>query len=578
MRIPEDGSKREDKVIDVINQCMRSAKQRRERYDRRRRWFLWGNDSTMAVRFNRIRGHVDLVESFLFTPEHLMLGITMGSGDDETQKKMTEALAIHLTNMMTDNSIGHTFGEAITWSLVFDTSFLKVGWNTARKFPFAKILDPSCFGVYDESEPELGSQQAFCHTFLLPASEAYQRLKSAGREKEFTQLSFTTSDSNGRNDSPLRSLIISSTAGPDLSSNLTGQVRTDYSLDTTYDPEPVSDMVRFNELWFWDDKSQDYATIVSSASGVIFSDTREIVRDIARTAAGADPKSWETRTNLFLPKKHPFIQITPHPLFDYFWGECHLERLIQLQAWTNLRLDQISDILERNVDPARSFVGFGGLTDEKAGNFGGPATWVLEDQNSGAKIDEFKPEMPQDLFREYDSIAKLFIEASGLTETLTGKGQSGNNSRGQTRQLATTGSGRIKKTALKLEQPLAQFADLLLELTMRNDPTILTAGDGRKFVAEQIEGDMSIRVAGHSHSPLFADDTKELAFALFKAGAIDKETLLRMTSPANVDNLVIKLRERMAMEAKMAASGITPPGTKEHDERNRSHHAKKPMA
>ena len=59
-------------------------------------------------------------------------------------------------------------------------------------------------------------------------------------------------------------------------------------------------------------------------------------------------------------------------------------------------------------------------------------------------------------------------------------------------------------------------------------------------------------------TPLFADDTKELAAALFKAQAIDREFLIRMLNPPNRDNMLHALRARMKKEAMAKAMNPQP--------------------
>jgi hypothetical protein len=76
-----------------------------------------------------------------------------------------------------------------------------------------------------------------------------------------------------------------------------------------------------------------------------------------------------------------------------------------------------------------------------------------------------------------------------------------------------------------------------------------------------------LRVAGHSHSPLFRDDTQELTAFLYKAQAIDREALLRLLNPPNRDNLIHALRARerraaiaQAMRAQTPGGGSPPSG------------------
>ena len=203
--------------------------------------------------------------------------------------------------------------------------------------------------------------------------------------------------------------------------------------------------------------------------------------------------------------------------------------------------------------------------------FGGADTWVM-DQLPQAAVKELAPQMPPDIFADYNSIRALMLEASGLTETAEGKGTKDVRSTGHAKQLLTTGTGRIKKTATKLEGPLVRMGDLALKLNMRNNDEPIQPDpkdDGKPgdaFFYANLSSDYSLRVAGHSHSPLFSDDTKELAGALYKAQAIDQEALIRLLNPPGRDNLIHSLRYRQKKAAEAAAQkaqmGIPPDGEK----------------
>ena len=67
--------------------------------------------------------------------------------------------------------------------------------------------------------------------------------------------------------------------------------------------------------------------------------------------------------------------------------------------------------------------------------------------------------------------------------------------------------------------------------------------------AQFIPEKWTMRIAGHSHSPLFVDEGRELAAALFKANAIDREMLIRLLNPPQRDNMIFALRERIKAEA-----------------------------
>jgi hypothetical protein len=89
---------------------------------------------------------------------------------------------------------------------------------------------------------------------------------------------------------------------------------------------------------------------------------------------------------------------------------------------------------------------------------------------------------------------------------------------------------------------------------------------GNPFYYHNLVGEYSLRINGHSHSPLFVDDSKEMAGLLFKAQAIDQEGLIRLLNPPNRDNLIHALRARQKKAAQAAQQrmrmGLPPPGEK----------------
>jgi hypothetical protein len=248
--------------------------------------------------------------------------------------------------------------------------------------------------------------------------------------------------------------------------------------------------------------------------------------------------------------------VQSYPKFNYFWGHAHIDALMPLQDWLNERLEQVSDILEEQAYPPKSFTGMAGLPDEKAEAFGGADTWV-NDPMPGAKVEMLRPEMPPDIFAEVQYIERMFLEQSGLTEVISGKGESGVRSRQHAKELRTTGSGRIKRAALKLEPSLVRVGDIGLKLKMRNDdepiiPEEDEKGAAHPFYPAMVADNVQIRISGHSHSPLFRDDAHEDATALMKAKAIDEEMYARMINPPNLNAIVHAIKKRRKQQAKIA--------------------------
>jgi hypothetical protein len=187
--------------------------------------------------------------------------------------------------------------------------------------------------------------------------------------------------------------------------------------------------------------------------------------------------------------------------------------------------------------------------------FGGADTYLF-DQMPQAKVEELHPQMPPDLFSDFNQINNLFLEASGLTEVLSGRGEQGVRSRQHAQELRKTGGGRIKRTALKLEQSLVRIGDVGLKLKMKNDDTPIIPepdekGKADPFLPAQIASDIHMRIEGHSHSPLFGDEAREIAMLLKKAGAINNEMLIRMLNPPSRDNIIHSQRLEQRQKARM---------------------------
>ena len=88
------------------------------------------------------------------------------------------------------------------------------------------------------------------------------------------------------------------------------------------------------------------------------------------------------------------------------------------------------------------------------------------------------------------------------------------------------------------------------------DPTKFVDTEGQPFIAEQFTKDYVVKVDAHSNSPIFTEDTKQLAFNLFKAGAIDKESLLDLLEPPMKQLLKDKLKR---IEAQGGAQPMAQP-------------------
>jgi len=287
----------------------------------------------------------------------------------------------------------------------------------------------------------------------------------------------------------------------------------------------AEDTVEMRELYLWNDEIDDYQVVTIAEPDVIIYD--------------------RPGEQLFMKGELPFIQITPNPQYDYYWGQSEVQKLIFLQQMRNKRMTEILDLLSKQVNPPTALMGFTGILDEK--NFAlNRAGGLLSNDMAQGKVERLAPEMPADLFREIDAIDAMFSEASGISSVLSGRGESGVRSQGHASQLARLGSSRIKKRALVIEDALEKMATLYLKLMQQYDRTHFPDVHGHKFIAEQFTKDFMVKVDAHSNSPIFMEDMRTLAFNLFKAQAIDKESLIDLLDPPMKQLLKDKLKKQDA--------------------------------
>jgi hypothetical protein len=92
------------------------------------------------------------------------------------------------------------------------------------------------------------------------------------------------------------------------------------------------------------------------------------------------------------------------------------------------------------------------------------------------------------------------------------------------------------------------------------DNTHFKDEEGNKFIAEQFTKDFVVKVDAHSNSPIFTEDMRQLAFNLFKAQAIDKESLLDLLEPPMKQLLIDKLKKREKQQSQQPPQQGKPEG------------------
>ena len=503
MRIPTEPLDREYFYLDLIQKCLVSREDRNPDYASLRSWYLFGNgpDDSPAL-YNKIFPHIDQLTSFLYSAETTRFSIDLGAAVPQEEHNKIPALTRALNDEWLSSNADQVFSTAVTWSLCFNTTFVKLVINKGIH-PY--LVEPSTIGVLREDTPFLDRQEAFVQTYYITKSELYNRLYSHPNREAIVKRVESTQHERTEIANGIERIILSQS-----NPTLYGNVNLDLAGMNRYKAVVSEDTVEMTELWVWNDETNDYQVVTKADPDVIIYD-----------------RPGET---VFLKGECPFVQVCPNPLYDYFWGMSEVQRLIFLQQLRNKRMAEILDLLSKQVSPPTALIGFTGIMDEK--NFAlNRAGGLLSTDMPSAKVEKLAPQIPPDLFREIGEIDLMFEEASGIVSVLQGRGEQGVRSSGHASQLARLGSSRAKKRALIIEDSLEKLATLYLKCMQVYNSTHFTDINGLPFIADQFTNDFVVKVDAHSNSPIFTEDQRTLAFNLFKAGVIDKESLLDMLDP-----------------------------------------------
>jgi hypothetical protein len=528
MRIPENPVDRQAFYIDIMNKCLVSQGERQAQYSTLRSYYLFGADqNSPPAHFNKIYPHIDQLSAFMYSADTTRFSIKMGASVPEVFKKKIPALTKALHDYWMASNADQVFGQALNWAFCYNSTFVKLIWRNGIH-PY--MVEPGVFGVLREDTPYTDRQEAMVQEFYMTKSELYSRLYSHEKRDEIISRIALAEQQTKKYPEGVERLVTSA-----VDPTIYGNVQMNLAGNMTYTPQIAEPTVKMRELWIYDDKFDDYVCVTIADPDIVIYD--------------------RTSKSLFLQGEQPFVQICPSPQYDYYYGQSEAQRLVFLQEMRNKRTGQILELLDKQVNPPKAFIGFQGILDEKMFALNRANGMVASDMPN-AKVEEFTPNIPNDLFRELSEIDAMFAEASGITSVLSGRGETGVRSQGHASQLARLGSSRAKKRALTIEDSLEKIATLYLKMMMVYDDTRYRDEDGNEFIAAQFTEDFVVKVDAHSNSPIFMEDARDLAFSLFNAGAIGKASLLEMVEPPMKDRLVEEVK---AMEAAAAMQQMMQP-------------------
>jgi len=517
MRIPSNDLLREQFYRDLVEKCMVSLQERKSDYNSLRSFFLFGAgpDEPPCI-FNKIYPHIDQLTSFLYSAETTRFSINVGAAVPDQEQIKVPRLTLALNDEWINSNADQVFSAALTWALCFNSTFIKLVYNNGIH-PY--MVEPASLGVLREDTPYTDRQEAIVQTYYITKSELYNRLYSHPKRESIVKRISTSIHTNSEDLPEGLDRIMLSQSNP----TMYGNVNLDLSGMNRYKARVAEETVKMYELWVWNDEIDDYQCVTMADPDIFIYD--------------------RPGESMFLKGELPFVQICPNPQYDYYWGQSEVSRLVFLQQLRNNRMTEILDLLSKQVNPPTALTGFTGILDEK--NFAlNRAGGLLSSDMPNARADRLAPDMPSSLFEVIHEVDNMFSEASGISSVLQGKGESGVRSSGHASQLARLGSSRAKKRALIIEDSLEKVATLYLKLMQVYDKTHFKDDEGHQFIAEQFTSDYIVKVDAHSNSPIFTEDLRQLAFNLFKAKAIDTESLLDLLEPPMKQLLKDKLKKK----------------------------------
>ena len=570
MKIPSNDQDRLQFYNETIAACFYSQKERIEQYDLLKHYYIYGcapnGDGTP---YNKIDPIVDTLTAFLYSADSTRFSAHLGPEVPAIEWDKVPAISKAINSEWMNSNADKIFGEALEWSIVYNTSFVKLVPRGGHLIPY--MVDPHCFGVYREDISGLDRQEAFAHRYYITQTELSSMLENHPNRARIIA-SLMPQPLKTKDDMPegLRRVLVSQMAtassGPLSPGNtITGNGLILASEHIDYRPGVSAPVVEMTDLYVRDDERDGDYQIVTMADG------GNVIYD---------------RENFFVPGEQPFIQVCPMPLHGYFWGVSLVAKLIGLQGWRNIRMEEINKLLAKQARPPTSLTGWSGMVDETSFALDQPGG-VLNNSDPMGKVEQWAPKVTEDLWHNLGQIDEMFSEAAALPPLLMGRGETGVRSGRQTSELSRLGSSRIKKRALAVEDALDTLTTKMFKALQRYDDNHYLTTPSKpgeqpvKFLLKQAPDDAIIKVDAHSNSPLFVEDQKGLAFELFEAKAIDRATLIEQTNPPQRDVLLKKLplieaREQAAAKAQAdhetqmaqakhgAAPGSLPNGAAAH--------------
>jgi hypothetical protein len=576
MHIPR--SKLERFAADIIGQCTTSRADRINRGELFKAYASTGADNPQdAAIFNKTYAYLDDLESLLYSPVSLRFHI----GDPDIPNILNDAkgraAAARLRSFARKTQTDTTVSEAVYWSLVKGKSCIKQLFKGDAFSP--KLIQPESLGVMYENHTALDEDmEAFVHTMLITPYQ-FQRMIAEHpdrRELEKKAKNYMRGDNAHRlgEAGAQKQVIVGGLypfqpAGSGSPNNTRGIVAWMGNQSPVMSQAQVSSMMEMHELWVWDDKRNDWATMQMIGEDMLISGKYRTFNAFAEDKAALE-------STPALKGKHPFTEFCANRTDGYFWGRSEIVNVALLQEAINRRINGVNRLLRQQEQPATKFIGGTGVNQASLAKFNKPGGyWV--DGNPNAKVERDNIQIPQDLWASLHEYERMFDEMGGLPPIARGHGEAGVRSHNHAETLVRMFSPRFKDRALLVERDVEALGALMLDMCRAHVPKKMVAwvaedAAGAEAPADKnplltppapgmvpvwfsfadLDDDSSLTIDSHSSSPAFSQEARALTFDLFKIGAMSAEEVVERSDVSDPEELTAGIQRRaIAKEAAM---------------------------
>ena len=576
MRIPGNVS-RAIWAGDIIAACTKSRSQRIARGIAYRNIFLTGDESGVPQTFLRTQDFIQDVRSFLYSPSDLRFAVDYFGQVSPAERAKGKAAAAFLYQHISQANIDDAMTDVVLWSLIKGKTIQQTTWTRTGLESY--LIQPEMFGVYNESISSLERQEAFVHT-TFPTKSRFRQMISGLSEKKQAALMRAAEQSTVRGregedqNSTLKQIVVGglapyTTSGSQQSASR-GMVNHLFAPEPSMQATLVDQLVPMDELWFWNDDQDDWATITMVGDTIVFGEDA-----LFNAFSSRDPRPNKESP---LYQRHGFVDFCPMPLDGYFWGWSYIQLVALIQKSLNCRIDGINWMLRKQEDPPRYMSGSNSVNQNAYAKLNKPGGYFT-DSSPSVKIQDMVQPVPPDVWRSFHELNSMFDTIGGMPPIMRGEGEGSVRSQGQADALLRTGGARHKDASLKVERSVervgancfallqAKTTDDLTAWVMPNTKSIETDWEPDPFNEAPAPGmqpitfsllDISprakIAVDSHSASPAFRQEARELAFALHKVGAASPQRVVEMVHPTSEDSLIEDIERQQIERAALIAS------------------------